>query len=107
MITGEAAVEKSLGGPVEIVRQAKKAAEKGLFEWARLMALMSISLGIINLVPIPILDGGQLLFFIIEGVRGRPVSPRMREYAMQAGVIFMVLLMFFVFVFDISRWLGS
>lgn len=107
LITGEAAVEKSLGGPVEIFVQAEKAAKEGLFEWARLMALMSISLGIINLAPVPVLDGGQLLFFLIEGVRGKPVSPKMREYAMQIGVIFMALLMLFVLFFDIARRFGG
>ena len=107
LITGEAAVEKSLGGPVEIFVQAEKAAKQGIFEWARLMALMSISLGIINLVPVPVLDGGQLLFFFIEGIRGKPVSPKMREYAMQIGVIFMALLMLFVLFFDIARRFGG
>jgi regulator of sigma E protease len=107
LVTGEAAVEKSLGGPVEIVVQAEKAAKEGIFEWARLMALMSISLGIINLVPIPVLDGGQLLFFFIEGIRGKPVSPKMREYAMQIGVIFMALLMLFVIFFDVARLFGG
>ena len=107
LITGEAAVEKSLGGPVEIFVQAEKAAKQGIFEWARLMALMSISLGIINLVPVPVLDGGQLLFFLIEGIRGKPVSPKMREYAMQIGVIFMALLMLFVLFFDIARRFGG
>ncbi|MAA78518.1 MAG: RIP metalloprotease RseP [Deltaproteobacteria bacterium] len=107
LITGEAAVEKSLGGPVEIFVQAEKAAQQGIFEWARLMALMSISLGIINLVPVPVLDGGQLLFFFIEGIRGKPVSLKMREYAMQIGVIFMALLMLFVLFFDIARRFGG
>ena len=107
LVTGEAAVEKSLGGPVEIVAQAKKAAEEGIFEWSRLMALMSISLGIINLVPVPVLDGGQLLFFLIEGIRGKPVSPKMREYALQIGVIFMALLMLFVLFFDVARLFGG
>jgi regulator of sigma E protease len=107
LITGEAAVEKSLGGPVEIVVQAEKAAKEGIFEWARLMALMSISLGIINLVPVPVLDGGQLLFFFIEGIRGKPVSPKMREYAMQIGVIFMAMLMLFVIFFDVARLFGG
>jgi regulator of sigma E protease len=105
LLTNEAAVEKSLGGPVEIVRQASEAAEKGLFTWARLMAMLSISLGIINLVPVPVLDGGQILFYLIEGIRGRPVSHVIRERAQQIGVLFLVLLMMMVLVFDIRRWL--
>ena len=107
LITGEAAVEKSLGGPVEMVRQASKAAEEGIFEWVRLMSMLSISLGIINLVPVPVLDGGQILFYLAEAVRGRPLSPRIREAAQQVGVLFLVLLMLTVLFFDINRLLGG
>lgn len=103
LVTGEAAVDKSLGGPVEIVRQASAAAEKGLFSWVRLMAMLSISLGIVNLVPVPVLDGGQILFFLLEAVRGRPVSHQFRERAQQIGVLFLVALMLAVLVFDIHR----
>jgi regulator of sigma E protease len=103
LITNEAAVEKSLGGPVEIMVQASQAAEKGLFTWARLMAMLSISLGIINLVPVPVLDGGQILFFLVEAIRGRPVSHVIRERAQQIGVLFIVMLMLMVLVFDIRR----
>ena len=103
LITGEAAVEKNLGGPVEIVRQASKAAEKGLFTWARMMALLSISLGIVNLVPVPVLDGGQILFYLAEAVRGRPLPHALRERAQQLGVLFLVMLMLAVLVFDIQR----
>ena len=105
LITGEAAVEKSLGGPIEIARQAGAAANEGLFRWVRLMAMLSISLGIINLVPIPVLDGGQFLFYLIEWVRGRPLSVRVRELALQLGGVFLVLLMLVVMFFDINRWI--
>jgi regulator of sigma E protease len=103
LLTGEAAVEKSLGGPVEMVRQAKTAVEQGIFEYARLMALLSISLGIVNLLPVPVLDGGQALFFIMEAIRGRPVSVAFRERAQQVGVLFLVILMLAVLVMDINR----
>jgi regulator of sigma E protease len=103
LMTGGAAIQRSLGGPVEMVRQASQAAEKGLFTWARLMGMLSISLGIINLLPIPVLDGGQFLFYAIEGLRGRPLSLALRERAQQVGVLFLVLLMLSVLVFDIRR----
>lgn len=103
LVTGEAAVQKSLGGPVEIVRQASQAAEAGIFSYARLGGMLSISLGIVNLLPVPVLDGGQLLFFLVEAVRGRPLSHRLRERLQQVGVLFLVLLMLFVLVFDVSR----
>lgn len=103
LVTGEAAVQKSLGGPVEIVRQASQAAEAGIFSYARLGGMLSISLGIVNLLPVPVLDGGQLLFFLVEAIRGRPLSHRLRERLQQVGVLFLVLLMLFVLVFDVSR----
>ena len=103
LLTGEAAVRKSLGGPVEIVRQATIAAEEGLFTMARMMGMLSISLGIINLLPVPVLDGGQLLFYTIEGIRGRPVPQALRERAQQLGVLFLVVLMLSVLVFDVHR----
>jgi regulator of sigma E protease len=67
------------------------------------MAMLSISLGIVNLVPVPVLDGGQILFFLLEAVRGRPVSHQFRERAQQIGVLFLVALMLAVLVFDIHR----
>ncbi len=103
LVTGAAAVQKSLGGPVEMVRQASSAAEQGLFVWARLMGMLSISLGIINLLPVPVLDGGQFLFYAAEGLRGRPLSLAIRERAQQIGVLFLVLLMMSVLFFDIRR----
>ena len=102
-MTGAAAVQKSLGGPVEMVRQASSAAEQGIFVWARLMGMLSISLGIINLLPVPVLDGGQFLFYAVEGLRGRPLSLAVREKAQQIGVLFLVLLMMSVLFFDIRR----
>ena len=103
LTTGEAAPQESLGGPVEIFRQTRAAAERGIFDWARQLGLFSISLGIINLLPIPVLDGGQIVMYLAEWVRGRPLPLVLRERAQQAGVIFLVLLMLFVLVFDIHR----
>jgi len=65
--------------------------------------MLSISLGIINLLPVPVLDGGQFLFYAIEGIRGRPLSVAIRERAQQAGVLFLVVLMLSVLVFDVHR----
>lgn len=103
LTTGEAAPQESLGGPVEIFRQTRAAAERGIFDWARQLGLFSISLGIINLLPIPVLDGGQIVMYLAEWVRGRPLPLVLRERAQQAGIIFLVLLMLFVLVFDIHR----
>ena len=107
LITGEASVSKNVGGPVEIVRQASEAAEDGLYSWIQLMSMLSISLGVVNLIPFPVLDGGQLLFYSLEAIRGKPLPLRFRERAQQIGVLFLFLLMLFVLVFDINRWLGG
>ncbi|RMD96623.1 MAG: hypothetical protein D6812_16750, partial [Deltaproteobacteria bacterium] len=71
------------------------------------MAFISVNLGVINLVPIPILDGGHLLLFGIEGIKGRQLSPRTREIALQIGFLFLVVLMVFVFYNDITRFWGD
>jgi regulator of sigma E protease len=107
LVTGQAAPSKTIGGPVQIFRDAGRAARQGIFTWARLMALLSISLGIINFLPVPVLDGGQFLFYAVEGLRGRPVSLRVRERAQQVGVLFLVALMLMVLVFDINRWIAG
>jgi len=107
LLTREAAPSKSLGGPVQIFRDAGAAAEAGPFQWFRMMALLSISLAIVNFLPVPVLDGGQFLFFLVEAIRGRPVSLRFRERAQQVGVLALVALMLMVFVFDINRALGG
>lgn len=105
LVTGGASVQKSLGGPPEIFRQAMAAAERGIFDYARLMGQLSISLGVINLLPVPVLDGGQLLMYGAEMVRGRPLPVRLRERLQQVGVIFLLTLLLFVMVFDIHRWI--
>jgi regulator of sigma E protease len=71
------------------------------------MALISIGLGILNLLPVPVLDGGHLLFFAIEGLRGRPLSPRARNVATSVGVALVLSLLVFAFRNDIARyWTG-
>jgi regulator of sigma E protease len=104
MLTGEAPPEENLGGPVAIFRETRAAAERGIYDWAKQLGLFSLSLGIINLLPIPVLDGGRLLMYVAEWVRGRPLPAQILERAQQAGVIFLVLLMLFVFANDLRRW---
>ncbi len=94
---------KELGGPIMIAREAGRLAATGLEPLLRFMAVISVNLGIINILPIPILDGGHLLFFGYELVRGKPISVRLREYALQAGALLLVALMVFVVYNDISR----
>jgi len=92
-----------LGGPILIAREASARARKGLQPLLIFMALISVNLGIVNLLPIPVLDGGHLMFMSYEAVRGRPLSLRVREYALQAGMVLIGGLMIFVVFHDILR----
>jgi len=94
----------NLGGPIMIAQMAGDQAKKGAASLLEFIALISINLAILNFLPIPVLDGGHLLFFIIEAVTGRPVSVKVREIAQQAGIIILVLLMAFAFYNDIARF---
>jgi regulator of sigma E protease len=97
---------RTIGGPVMIAQATGEMAQRGLKDLVRLTALLSINLGILNLLPIPVLDGGHLLFSLIEWLRGKPVSLRKREIAQQVGLAFLVGLMIFAFYNDIFRLLG-
>jgi regulator of sigma E protease len=94
---------KTLGGPIMIAQLAGQQAEAGIINLIFFIALLSVNLGIINLLPIPVLDGGHLLFFLIEAVSRRPINLKMREVAQQVGIFLLVLLMIFVFYNDIAR----
>jgi len=94
---------KTLGGPILIAQLAGQQAKEGMANLVFFMALISINLAILNFLPIPVLDGGHLLFFFIEAVIGRPVSIRVREIAQQAGIFVLILLMIYVFYNDITR----
>jgi regulator of sigma E protease len=94
---------KNLGGPIEIARQAGKQGGKGLPYLLNLIAVLGIGLLILNLLPIPILDGGNLLFIAIEAIIGKPISIKKMEIAQQIGLFFLILLFIFVFYNDIFR----
>lgn len=94
----------SLGGPIMIVKMAKDSAETGLISFFSFMAIISINLGILNLLPIPVLDGGHLMFFTLEAIIRRPVSVKIREYANMAGLSLLIMVMFFAFYNDIMRF---
>lgn len=98
---------KTLGGPIMIAELAGQQAREGAINLIFFIALLSINLAIINFLPIPVLDGGHLLFFLIEAIIGRPLSIRMREIAQQAGIFILIMLMIFVFYNDISRIFSS
>ena len=94
---------KTIGGPIMIAELAGQQAKQGALNLLFFIALISINLAILNVLPIPALDGGHLLFFFIEMIIGRPVSIRVREIAQQAGIFILIMLMIFVFYNDITR----
>ncbi len=94
---------KTIGGPIMIAQMSGQAAEGGFLNIFFFIAILSINLGVINLLPIPILDGGHLVFFSIEGIMGRPVSLRTREVAQQIGLFILISLMLFAIYNDIER----
>jgi regulator of sigma E protease len=102
MLTGEVSL-KNLSGPVTIADYAGQSAKLGLDYYIRFMALVSISLGVLNLLPIPVLDGGHLMYHLFEVVRRRPLSERAMEVAQQIGVSILVVLMAFAFFNDLNR----
>jgi regulator of sigma E protease len=106
MLTGEVSW-RNLSGPVTIADYAGQSARLGIDYYLRFMALISISLGVLNLLPIPVLDGGHLLYHAIEVVRRRPLSERAMEIAQQIGLSILVVLMAFAFFNDINRLISG
>ena len=102
MISG-AVSTKELGGPIMIAQMAGRQAEEGVSSFLAFMAFISVNLAILNFLPIPVLDGGHLLFYTIEVVRRKPVDQKTREVAQQFGMLVLLFLMALVFYNDISR----
>lgn len=102
MVVGAASL-KNLSGPVTIADYAGQSARQGWTSYLSFLALISISLGVLNLLPIPILDGGHLLYYTAEAVKGGPLSGRVKEIGQQIGLALLLLLMAFAFYNDINR----
>jgi regulator of sigma E protease len=102
MLIGEASL-KNLSGPITIADYAGQSAASGSASFIAFLALVSISLGVLNLLPIPLLDGGHLLYYFAEFVTGRPVPERVQEFGQRIGIGLLGLLMFFALFNDIQR----
>lgn len=102
MITGEVSI-KNISGPINIAQYAGSSASAGLDQFLRFLALVSISLGVINLMPVPILDGGQIIYQSVEWIKGSPLSLRSQVVGQQVGILALLLLMSFAFYNDIAR----
>lgn len=102
MLFGELSV-KNLSGPITIAKVAGASAESGLGDFLNFLAYLSISLGVLNLLPIPVLDGGHLLYYLVEWVRGRPLSERVQGWGMQIGISLVVGVMLLALINDLGR----
>ncbi len=105
MVTLEVSVE-NLSGPISIAQYAGVSAEVGVARFLEFLGIVSISLGIINLLPIPLLDGGHLMYYLIELVQGRPVSEQVQFFAQRLGIAMLVCLMGLAFYNDLARIFG-
>jgi regulator of sigma E protease len=104
IVTGRMSLKESMTGPIGIFIITGKAAQMGFIYLLHLMGLLSASLAIFNLLPLPVLDGGHILFLIIEKLRGRPLSMKSQEVISNVGVAFLILLTVFIFYSDIMKF---
>ena len=104
MITGNMGTE-NLSGPIGIAQMAGNTAQAGFLPFMYLMALLSISLGVLNLLPIPVLDGGQLTLLGIEAIRGKPFTERTENFIYTGGALMVGALMIFAIFNDVARFL--
>ena len=103
LITGQRSLEE-MGGPLKIAQYSGQQASLGWLDFVLFMSLISINLGFINLLPIPLLDGGHLLFYAIEGVRRKPLKPEAQEWAFRTGLAVLLALMIFVTFNDLASF---
>jgi regulator of sigma E protease len=106
MIVGEVSI-KNLSGPITIADYAGQSAQMGWLAYVSFIALISISLGVLNLLPVPLLDGGHLMYYLVEMVKGRPVSDRAMEIGQRIGMALLFTLMAFAIYNDINRLVGG
>jgi regulator of sigma E protease len=102
MFMGSASVD-NLSGPISIAQYAGQSAEMGLTAFLKFLALISVSLGVLNLLPVPVLDGGHLMFYALEAIKGSPVSDRVQWYFQQLGMLMLFSLMALALFLDLDR----
>ena len=105
MVTGDVSF-KNISGPINIAQFAGDSAERGFSYFLGFLAIISISLGVLNLLPIPVLDGGQIVYQVVELIKGGPLTERAQILGQQIGILALLLLMSFAFYNDIARILG-
>jgi regulator of sigma E protease len=102
MVIGEASL-KNLSGPLTIADYAGKSAGMGLTQYLLFLALISVSLGVLNLLPLPVLDGGHLMYYLWEGLTGKPVSDVWMDYLQRAGIAILLAMMSIALFNDLTR----
>lgn len=105
MVTGDVSI-KNISGPINIAQIAGESAERGWRYFVGILAVISISLGVLNLLPVPVLDGGQIVFQVAEALKGSPLTERTQIIGQQVGILALLLLMSFAFYNDIARLFG-
>ncbi len=105
MVIGEVSL-KNLSGPISIADSAGKSASYGVIYFIKFLAVVSVSLGVLNLLPIPVLDGGHLFYFLIEAIQGHPLSEKTMEQGQKIGLLILLLVMSLAIYVDLNRFLG-
>jgi regulator of sigma E protease len=106
MVAGEMSW-RNVSGPITIADYAGKSARMGIAPYLGFLAVISISLGVLNLLPIPLLDGGHLMYYVVEMIKGSPLSARAMQVGQQVGMALLFALMVFAIYNDISRLVPS
>ena len=106
MLVGEVSWQ-NISGPITVADYAGQSAKLGLMAYFRFLALISISLAVLNLLPVPMLDGGHLLYYLFEAVRGKPLSEHTMELGQRLGLSVLILLMACAFYNDINRLISG
>jgi regulator of sigma E protease len=106
LFSGKENVRDSVGGPLMIAKQTKEAADQGMGSFWFMVAMLSIALAVFNILPIPALDGGHLMFLLYEGITRREPSLKVRMAVQQVGMVLLLMFMAFVIFNDAARWFG-
>ncbi|MEI8345773.1 MAG: site-2 protease family protein, partial [Candidatus Omnitrophota bacterium] len=104
VVCGAIPAKESLAGPIGIFYMTSEAASRGLLTLLNFMGALSVSLFVLNLLPVPVLDGGHLLFLMIEKIKGSPLSDRFKERTTQVGMVLLLALMVFLVAQDLKRF---